>query len=129
MLIHARCLAFPVLTVPFVIGVCLFGECATWAQSAGNLPPAAEEPRLAEPGNYYADFNEAQIACYEGSMRACDVIWLSDRILLDSWLGQRRRPRGSFNGRAAIDETMCDAAGAIWTPVTWSSIVIGRQGL
>jgi hypothetical protein len=99
MLIHARCLAFPVLTVPFVVGVCLFGECATWAQSAGNLPPAAEEPRLAEPGNYYADFNEAQIACYEGSMKACDVIWLSDRILLDSWLGQYGRTCG---GRADL---------------------------
>jgi len=99
MLIHARRLAFPVLTVPFVAGVCLFGGCATWAQSAGNLPPAAEEPRLAEPGNYYADFNEAQIACYEGSMRACDVIWLSDRILMDSWLGQYGRTCG---GRADL---------------------------
>jgi len=37
--------------------------------------------------------------------------------------------RGSFNGRAAIDETKCDAAGAIRTPGTWSSIVIGRQEL
>ena len=99
MLIHARRLAFRVLAVPFVAGVCLFGECATWAQSAGNLPPAAEEPRLAEPGNYYADFNEAQIACYEGSMRACDVIWLSNRILMDSWLGQYGRTCG---GRADL---------------------------
>ena len=96
---HARRLAFPVLTVPFVAGVWLFGGCATWAQSAGNLPPAAEEPRLAEPGNYYADFNEAQIACHEGSMRACDVIWLSDRILIDSWLGQYGRTCG---GRADL---------------------------
>jgi len=96
---HARRLAFRVLTVPFVAGVCLFGGCATWAQSAGNLPPAAEEPRLAEQGNYYADFNEAQIACYEGSMRACDVIWLSDRILIDSWLGQYGRTCG---GRADL---------------------------
>ena len=36
MLIHARCLAFPVLTVPFVVGVCLFGECATWAPCGGR---------------------------------------------------------------------------------------------
>ena len=40
-------------------------------------PPAAEEPRR-EPGNYYADFNEAQIACYEGSTRSCDVVRPSD---------------------------------------------------
>jgi hypothetical protein len=99
MLIHARRLAFLALAIPFVAGVCLFGGCATWAQSAGSLPPAAEEPRLAEPGNYYADFNAAQIACYEGAMRACDVIWLSDRILIDSWLGQYGRTCG---GRADL---------------------------
>jgi len=86
------------LAVPFVAGVCLFGGCDASAQSAGNLPPAVE-PWLAEPGNYYADFNDAQIACFEGSMRACDLIWLSDRILLDSWLGQYGRTCG---GRADL---------------------------
>ena len=96
---HARRLAFPMLTVLFVAGVCLFGGRDARAQSAGNLPPPAEEPWLAEPGNYYADFNEAQVACYQGSMRACDVIWLSDRVLLDSWLGQYGRTCG---GRADL---------------------------
>jgi hypothetical protein len=32
-------------------------------------------------------------------MRACDVIWLSDRILMDSWLGQYGRTCG---GRADL---------------------------
>src|SRR5258708_7890088 len=74
MLIHARRRALPMLAVSLIAGVCLFGGLHTRAQSSGNLPPAAEEPWLAEPGNYYADFNEAQIACYKGSMRACDLI-------------------------------------------------------
>jgi hypothetical protein len=52
---------------------------------ASDLPPP-EEPQLAEPGDWAADFNDAQIACYQGSMSACDSIWLSDRVLIDSWL-------------------------------------------
>ena len=102
MLIHARRRALPMLAVPLVAGVCLFGGLHTRAQSSGNLPPAAEEPWLAEPGNYYADFNEAQIACYKGSMRACDLIWLSDRILMDSWLGQYGRTCGARADLRAI---------------------------
>jgi len=63
------------------------------AQSAGNLP-SAEEPWLAEAGNWAADFNQAQIACYRGSMRACDSIWLNQRVLLDSWLAKYGRTCG-----------------------------------
>lgn len=99
MSILARRFAFPMLAVPLVAGVCLFAGSDTRAQSTADLPPAAEEPWLAEPGNYYAVFNEAQIACYQGSMRACDVIWLSERVLLDSWLGQYGRTCG---GRADL---------------------------
>ena len=39
--------------------------------------PAPSEPWLAEPGDWAADFNEAQVACFNGSMSACDGIWLS----------------------------------------------------
>ncbi len=63
----------------------LFLESDTRAQSEGDLPEAAE-PRLSEEGNWAADFNEATIACYEGSMKACDSIWLSQRVLFDTWL-------------------------------------------
>ena len=45
------------------------------------------------------NFNRAQIACYEGSMGACDSIWLNDRVLLDSWLHQYGRTCG---GRADL---------------------------
>ena len=81
------------LVVPFVAGVYLFWECDAGAQSVGNLPRAAE-PWLAEPGDWAADFNQAQTACYQGSMRACDLIWLNDRVLLDSGLGQYGRTCG-----------------------------------
>jgi hypothetical protein len=98
MLIHARRLASRMFAVPMVAGVCLFAGCDTKAQSAGDLPAAAE-PWLAVPGDWAADFNRAQIACYEGSMGACDSIWLNDRVLLDSWLHQYGRTCG---GRADL---------------------------
>ena len=85
MLNHARRRA---LVVPFVASVCLFWVSCTWAQSAGDLPPPSEEPWLAEPDNWAARYNDAQIACYEGSMSACDSIGLDERVLMDSWLGQ-----------------------------------------
>ena len=88
------------LVVPFVAGSCLFGEIETRAQSFGDLP-SAQEPWLAEPGDPYADFNEAQTACYQGSMRACDSIWLDERVLIDTFLGQYGRTCG---GRVDISE-------------------------
>lgn len=51
---------------------------------ADGLPPPAE-PWLAE-GGWEADFNDLQVACYEGSMPSCDDIWLSERVLTDTWL-------------------------------------------
>ena len=95
---HRR--ASRMLVVPFVAGGYLFGECDTRAQSFGDLP-YAEEPWLAEPGDWSADFNEAQTACYQGSMRACDSIWLDDRVLIDTFLGQYGRTCG---GRVDISE-------------------------
>ena len=75
-------------------------ECNTRAQSEGELPdPAA--PQLAEDGDWAADFNQAQIACYEGSMRACDSIWKSDRVLFDTWLFNYGRTCG---GRVDLRE-------------------------
>jgi hypothetical protein len=69
------------------------GESQARAQSAGDIPEAAE-PWFADEGDWAADFNEAQIQCYQGSMRACDSIWLNDRVLLDSPLGQYGRTCG-----------------------------------
>lgn len=48
--------------------------------------PAPSEPWLANPGDWAADFNDAQVACYNGSMSACDSIWLSKRVLFDTFL-------------------------------------------
>ena len=42
---------------------------------------APSQPLLAEPGDWAADFNEAQLACYKGSMSACDGIWLSNALI------------------------------------------------
>jgi hypothetical protein len=96
MLVHARRHASRILAV--VAGVCLVAGYDAKSQTASQLPPAAE-PSLAQQGDWAADFNQAQIACYEGSMKACDAIWLNDRVLLDSWLGQYGRTCG---GRADL---------------------------
>jgi hypothetical protein len=37
-------------------------------------------------GHWDADFNDAQTACYDGSMGACDSIWLSQRVLINTFL-------------------------------------------
>jgi hypothetical protein len=60
-------------------------ECDTRAQSEGELPDAAE-PQLAEEGDWAARYNQAQIDCYKGSMKACDSIWLDDGVLMDTFL-------------------------------------------
>src|SRR5437867_10646894 len=82
---RARRRASLILAVSVVASVYLFWKCDTRAQSADDLPTALE-PQLAEPGDWAADFNQAQMACYEGHMRACDSIWKSDRVLFDTWL-------------------------------------------
>jgi hypothetical protein len=86
------------LVLPFLAGVCLFWDCDARAQSAGDLPPA-QEPWLADANDRYSRYNQAQIACYQGSMRACDSIWLDERVLLDTFLGQYGR---SCGGRADL---------------------------
>ena len=98
---HARRRASRMLVVPFVASVYLFWESDTRAQSTDDLP-TAEEPWLAESGDPYADFNEAQIACYQGSMTACDSIWLDERLLLDSPLSQYGRTCGGRVDHRAI---------------------------
>jgi len=80
---HARRRASLILVVSVVASIYLFWTCDTRAQS--DLP-APQEPQLAEEGDWAADFNQAQIACYEGHMRACDSIWKSDRVLFDTFL-------------------------------------------
>lgn len=88
------------LVVPLAAGIHLFLQCDARAQAADTLPAAAE-PWLAEPGDWAADFNEAQVACYEGSMTACDSIWMNDRVLFDTFLGDYGR---SCGGRVDIRE-------------------------
>jgi len=80
--------------------VYLFFEAGLAAQTVDELPDP-QEPMLAEPGDWAADFNEAQSACYQGSMRACDSIWLSERVLLDSFLDHYGRTCG---GRVDLRE-------------------------
>ena len=79
---HACRRASLILAVSVVVSTCLFLKCDTIAPS--DLP-APKDPWLAGKGGWAADFNEAQIACYNGSMRACDSIWRSDRVLFDTW--------------------------------------------
>ncbi len=100
MLNHPLFRASRILVAPFFAGVCLFSALDATAQSAGDLP-SATEPWLAEPGDWSADFNEAQIECYQGSMSACDSIWLNERVLMDTFLGQYGRTCG---GRVDLRE-------------------------
>ena len=81
-----------------VAGVCLLWDFRANAQS--DLP-APQEPWLANPGDWAADFNAAQVACYQGSMGACDSIWTNDRILMDSFLYKYGRTCG---GRVDLHE-------------------------
>jgi len=86
--------------IPLAASACLFFEAGLVAQTADELPNA-QEPLLAEPDDWAADFNEAQLACFQGSMRACDSIRLNERILLDSFLAQYGRTCG---GRVDLRE-------------------------
>ena len=81
---------------------------------ADDLPPPLE-PWLADPGDWAADFNELQVACYRGSMRACDAIWLDDRVLMDSWLYEYGylcggRIRGNGGDPMLVRRRLYDAA-------------------
>jgi hypothetical protein len=87
-----------ILTVPFAAAALMLVNCDASAEPADDLP-LPNEPMLAEPGDWAADFNEAQLACYNGSMRACDTIWLSDRVLFDTFLFNYGRTCG---GRADL---------------------------
>jgi hypothetical protein len=69
------------LNIIAIVGLFL---AATVTLASAQLP-SPEDPWLAEPDDYYAQFNNAQIECYQGSMRACDSLWLSQKILLDSF--------------------------------------------
>jgi hypothetical protein len=97
MLNHAGRRARRVLAIWFA--ACLLWSGDTRAQSADL--PTPQDPMLAEPGDWAADFNDAQLACFQGSMSACDSIWLNDRVLLDSLLGQYGRTCG---GRVDLRE-------------------------
>jgi hypothetical protein len=98
---HASHPPSTIAVVPFVATVCLLWASHSNAQSDGGLPTAAE-PWLAEAGDWAADFNEAQTACYQGSMRACDSIWLSDRVLTDTFLYEYGRTCGGRVDRRQI---------------------------
>jgi hypothetical protein len=78
--------------VRFATMVIIFSGCSTWAD-ADDFPPPIE-PSLAEPGDWAADFNNAQVACYKGSMSACDSIYLNNRILFNTFLHNYGRSCG-----------------------------------
>ena len=93
---HLR--AAHILAIPFAAMVAT-SACNTWA-FADDLP-APSEPMLAERGDWAADFNQAQITCFNGSMSACDAIWLNKRVLMDTFLYNYGRTCG---GRVSLDE-------------------------
>ena len=108
---HARRRASLILAVSVVASVYLSWKCDTRAQSADDLPtPLA--PQLAEPGDWAADFNQLQIACYEGHMRACDSLWKSNRVLTDTFLYDYGRSCGGRVDRRQISRSGLDCTEA-----------------
>lgn len=89
----AHILAVPLTAVVFI--------SACYTKALAEDLPAPSEPLLAEPGDWAADFNEAQVACFNGSMSACDGIWLNKRVLSDTFLYNYGRTCG---GRVSLDE-------------------------
>ena len=108
---HARRRASLILAVSVVASVYLFWKCDTRAQSADDLPTALE-PQLAEPGDWAADFNQLQIACYEGHMGACDSLWKSNRVLTDTFLYDYGRSCGGRVDRRQISRSGLDCTEA-----------------
>ena len=106
---HARRRASLILAVSVVASVYLFWKGDTRAQS--DLP-APQEPQLAEEGDWAADFNQLQIACYEGHMGACDSIWKSNRVLFDTFLYDYGRSCGGRVDRRQISRSGLDCAEA-----------------
>jgi hypothetical protein len=96
--IMAHLRAAHILAIPFAAMVAT-SACNTRA-FADDLPPPSE-PMLAERGDWAADFNQAQITCFKGSMSACDAIWLSKRVLMDTFLYNYGRTCG---GRVSLGE-------------------------
>ena len=90
----------PLFVISLMGSVALLGVSNARAQSTDDLPNA-EEPQLAEADDWAVDFNDAQIACYQGSMSACDSIWLNDRVLQDTFLYNYGRTCG---GRVDLRE-------------------------
>jgi hypothetical protein len=91
-----------ILTAVLVVAsVCLSWRCDARAESEDDLP-TPQEPQLAEPGDWAADFNELQVACYEGHMSACDSIWKSKRVLFDTFLYDYGRTCGGRVDRREI---------------------------
>jgi hypothetical protein len=106
---HARRRISVILAVSVVASVCLVWTCEMRAQS--DLP-APQEPQLAEPGDWAADFNELQIACYEGHMSACDSLWKSNRVLTDTFLYDFGRSCGARVDRRQISRSGLDCTEA-----------------
>ena len=99
---HARRRASLILAVSVLASVSLFWKCDTRAQS--DLPEP-QKPWLAEPGDWAADFNELQVACYEGHVSACDSMWKSDRVLFDTFLYEYGRSCGGRVDRRQISRS------------------------
>jgi hypothetical protein len=67
---------------------------ATNPASADELPAPGEPPLGSE-------YDDTVLACYNGSMTACDALWMDDRILMDSLLGKYGRTCGGRLERAS----------------------------
>ena len=81
--------------LPLLIPLLLACFAATIPARADDDLPAPGEPPLG------SDYDEIVLACYNGSMRACDALWLDETILMDSALGKYGRTCGGRLERAS----------------------------
>ena len=78
-----------VVLIPLLLAcfAAVFISATTPARADDDLPAPGEPPLGSE-------YDDTVLACYRGSMTACDALWLDDHILLDSALGKYGRTCG-----------------------------------
>jgi len=110
----------PHLRAAHMLAIAFAAMVATSACSTRAFPddlPPPSEPMLAERGDWAADFNQAQITCFNGSMTACDAIWLSKRVLMDTGAASARGGQtNAVKPRVGVARTDLARIWAVCTP-------------
>lgn len=91
----------PLFLVAFVLAWFAAVFISAPASARADDLPAPGEPPLG------SDYDDTVLACYNGSMTACDALWLDDNILMDSALGKYGRTCGGRLERPSQRQDSC----------------------